>query len=66
VSEKHCVIPEVFEKLSLIYFAGEKPFECVICKKQFRQSSTLNNHIKIHVMDKVYVPVKIKTEEEEG
>lgn len=37
---------------------GEKPFECTVCKKQFRQSSTLNNHIRIHVMDKVFFPLK--------
>lgn len=32
-----------------------KPFECAVCKKQFRQSSTLNNHIKIHVGDKPFM-----------
>lgn len=26
-----------------------------MCKKQFRQSSTLNNHIKIHVGDKPFM-----------
>lgn len=26
-----------------------------VCKKQFRQSSTLNNHIKIHVSDKPFL-----------
>lgn len=26
-----------------------------VCKKQFRQSSTLNNHIKIHVADKPFL-----------
>lgn len=36
----------------VIFFIGEKPFECIFCKKQFRQSSTLNNHIKIHAADK--------------
>lgn len=35
-----------------IYFLGEKPFECGFCSKQFRQSSTLNNHIKVHASEK--------------
>lgn len=29
---------------------SEKPFQCNVCEKQFRQLSTLTNHMKIHTV----------------
>jgi hypothetical protein len=31
------------------------PMTGVVCRKTFRQSSTLNNHIKIHTGDKFVI-----------
>lgn len=31
----------------------QKPFQCAICEKTFRQLSTLTNHFKIHTGEKV-------------
>ena len=35
---------------------GEKPYECVICKKgvYFKQCSVLTNHEKLHICEKPY------------
>lgn len=42
--------------ISIVNFSLKNfPPKQQVCKKQFRQSSTLNNHIKIHVSDKPFL-----------
>lgn len=33
---------------------GEKPYECNVCKRKFRQSNTMKTHMKIHSNIKPY------------
>lgn len=40
-------------RIAMLIFPSFALFQ--VCKKQFRQSSTLNNHIKIHVADKPFL-----------
>ena len=35
-------------------YIGEKPFECEICKKTYRLSNTLADHVRIHTGKKPY------------
>ena len=34
--------------------SGEKPFECTVCSKRFKQSGSLYVHSRIHIGDKLY------------
>lgn len=45
-------LSNVYSYKNKTHLLGEKPFECSFCQKQFRQSSTLNNHIKVHASEK--------------
>ena len=33
---------------------GQKPYECVICKKAFISSNALNDHKRVHTGEKPY------------
>lgn len=36
-------------------FLAVKPFKCSMCPKEFRQTTTLSNHLKIHTGEKPYI-----------
>jgi uncharacterized Zn-finger protein len=43
-----------FNKISLIYFSRERPFECQICQRRFANSSDRKKHQHVHTSDKPY------------